>query len=179
MKSNWPGEFAIMTSGKILTKTFFSSEAAILNYRARTTGNCICGHKIEGSFFLEDDLGYKWIEIQSNISLHPTKTAWTRFRQWALALISFNCDLKNTHVEHIPNADVFSRMYLTKTTLTAIGCVYTWLIAGIWERLHKNGGYFENQGKILMIVEVVAGWTEVFPERKHKQHSQIIFIMIQ
>ena len=47
LKSHWRGSFARRTSSHICIEKVDSSGAKLLQHRAGSTGNCVCGHKIE------------------------------------------------------------------------------------------------------------------------------------
>ena len=88
-----------------------SSGAKLLGHRAGSTGNCVCGHKLEAipswKTLQSDHKPLKYLFAPDE---EIPKTASARITRWAIALTSFDYELKYTPGEQIPHADASSRM---------------------------------------------------------------------
>ena len=54
--------------------------------------------------------------------------------------------------------------------------VSTWPEADVWERLHMDWGYVEDQGNILVIVDAGSGWIEAFPAGNRTSETVKIYL---
>ena len=54
--------------------------------------------------------------------------------------------------------------------------VSTWPEAEVWERLHMDWGYVEDQGNILVIVDVGSGWIEAFPAGNRTSQTVKVYL---
>ena len=54
--------------------------------------------------------------------------------------------------------------------------VSRWPEAEVWERLHMDWGYIKNEGNILVIVDAVSAWIEVFPAGNRTSETVKIYL---